>query len=366
MRFHFPPLSDDPKRPWGPWVDLDPDNISLSGMVADSIDAVRDRLLFVPTVQLKWAYCDPDTNLWSQSPDPGACVRAVYRHLWHRTPEIEDARLALQAQIDRIGAIKDNLAGFGYSQADLLYLNADQSFLTEHLKSIKDALKHVRGHSQGKRVLRTVISEALTETVIAPPNFNFRTQPIHGLPFLNGRLITGAVTQQDEDGTRQTRPSVRLVPYAPTDLVEQTRPIQRTFDMTGATRRADVRYLLDTGAEHAPDAPPARPYGWEWMLRGFLGLPRPSSPPRTARPSTQRTGPTSWTGASGRRGGTAARTPTCTGARSSRASRLTGPTCSTGSTASSRPRSSPTARRRSSGSRSCSARPTPASRPSST
>lgn len=59
MIFDIPPQQFDEKRPWSPWADLSQDTVSLSAVISDALVENAERILFVPTVQLRWAYCDP-------------------------------------------------------------------------------------------------------------------------------------------------------------------------------------------------------------------------------------------------------------------------------------------------------------------
>lgn len=304
MLFDIPPQNFGDKRPWSPWSDLSQDTISLAAVIHDALDANADRILFVPTVQLKWAYCDPETNLWSQYSTPERLVATTYALISQRTAYISDALSAFTLALQAIGDALDDPAANGFTPADIPVLTADRNTLTTLTARLKTILKHVEAHTMGGRILSTEITAQISARHQAPPDFNFRTVHIEGLPFLNGMLRSATRTvrpdPEDPDSLRLV-PDVLLVPYRPADRVEQTRPIQRHFDLEATHGRNVARtYLLDgqepaapgngpydsagDGGGDAPRLPLLRPHGWDWLVRGFLGLARSAEPPPYTHP----------------------------------------------------------------------------------
>ena len=293
--FHIPPQIFGDKRPWAPWVEMEPDSVSLAALIADAIISTEDRVMHVPTVQLKWAHCDEETNLWHQFATPDRCVRAVYDIIKGRVPEISDASAAFDATKQTLSDIIDDPAAAGYGPADLPVLHADRQILTTLHKRIISVLKNIDAHTMGGRIMRTEIVGQITDTRSAPPTFSFRTKHIDGLPFMNGVLrSTTSYRQAGPDPTdRSVVPGITFVEYKPSDMVEVTRPIDREFDLEEASIAQLNRHHLAAGlalGEH-PDItwdpveikPVAgdgvRPFGWDWLVRGFLGLNRSADPP---------------------------------------------------------------------------------------
>lgn len=308
MIFDIPPQLFGDKRPWSPWSGLSQDTVSLSAVIQDALDENAERILFVPTVQLKWAYCDPSTNLWSQYSTPERLVATTYALISQRTPYISDALRAFTEALASISDALDDPTAHGFSPADIPVLAADRQVLTSLTARLKTILKHIEAHTMGGRILTTEITAQISARLQAPPDFNFRTVHIEGLPFLNGMLRSATRTQsldpEDPDSLRLL-PDVRLIPYRPGDRVEQTRPIQRRFDLDQVHGRNVARtYLLDgqapaqpgsgpydtaadaeaCGPAPAPRLPLLRPHGWDWLVRGFLGLARSAEPPPYTHP----------------------------------------------------------------------------------
>ena len=270
--FALPDPLTSAHRWWLPWItELDPDTgLSLDALLAEAITPIRERFMFNESVHLKWAYCDPETNLWSQHSDPAILVSAVFTELLDYRDLIGDMRASLLACTDEIGLILDDPAAHGYATADVPNLRADQLILKGHIKSLERIRKLLIDHVNGGRQLRSAITQTLRE-FDGPAGFNFRTVEIIGLPFLNGRLVSGITPSIDPDTSKATyNSSPQFVPYAPSDHVEVSRPIPRDFDIISAIERSAERFAL---------ARSTRPFGWEWMSRGFLGLHRPSEPP---------------------------------------------------------------------------------------
>jgi hypothetical protein len=303
MIFDIPPQQFGEKRPWSPWADLSQDTVSLSAVISDALVENAERILFVPTVQLRWAYCDPATNLWSQYSTPERLVATTYALISARVPYITDALSAFTHALQSIGDALDDPAAHGFSPADIPVLQADRITLTALTKRLQTILKHVEAHTMGGRILATEITAQISARLQAAPDFNFRTVHIEGLPFLNGMLRSATrTTRRDPEDPDSTTllPDVRLTPYAPSDRVEATRPIQRHFDLDRVHGRNVARtYLLDgqapaapgngpyddgADAEAAPRLPLLRPHGWDWLVRGFLGLARSAEPPPYSRP----------------------------------------------------------------------------------
>ena len=295
--FDIPPQQFGEKRPWSPWADLSQDTVSLSAVISDALVENAERILFVPTVQLRWAYCDPATNLWSQYSTPERLVATTYALISARVPYITDALSAFTHALQSIGDALDDPAAHGFSPADIPVLQADRITLTALTKRLQTILKHVEAHTMGGRILATEITAQISARLQAAPDFNFRTVHIEGLPFLNGMLRSATrTTRRDPEDPDSTTllPDVRLTPYAPSDRVEATRPIQRHFDLDRVHGRNVARtYLLDgqapaapgngpyddgADAEAAPRLPLLRPHGWDWLV----GLPGPGPLRRAA------------------------------------------------------------------------------------
>lgn len=270
--FALPDRLDSPQWWWRPWVtDVDPDtDLSLDGLIELAIAPDADRYLFNEGVQLKWAYCSPETNLWSQYSDPGVLIDAVYRRILDARDLIADVHAGLIEGLDHVGNVLDDPVSWGYTTGDVPELRTHQITLRSHAKTVDRIRKLITDHVNGGRTLRQSVSQRL-RSITGPPEFNFRTVEIVGLPFLNGRLVSGVVAQTDAETGRVTYVSnPRFVPYGPEDHVEVSRPIPREFDLTAALERSAERFAL---------ARTGRPFGWEWLVRGFLGLTRPSEPP---------------------------------------------------------------------------------------
>jgi hypothetical protein len=309
MHFEIPTPDFDQKRSWAPWADLPIETVSLSAIVADALDAEAERILYVPTVQLKWAYCDPETNLWHQHAGPDRLVAITHERVLAALPQIQDASAAFTEALRTINEAIDDPTNHGYTPADLPVLHADRQTLGTLAKRLTTIVKHVEAHTMGGRILRNEVISQIVADRSAPPDFSFRTIHIDGLPFLNGMLRSSVRTDGASADEAIHRPNVRLVPYLPADHVEVTRPIQRTFDLNAVHARNTARtYLLDglspttpgngpfdpptppgggeggASAPQAPRLPLLRPHGWDWLVRGFLGLPRSATPPPYGHP----------------------------------------------------------------------------------
>ena len=257
---------------WRPWVtDVDPDtDLSLDGLIDLAIGPEAHRFMFNEGVQLKWAYCRPETNLWHQHSDPAVLIDAVYERILGARELLADVEAGLAEAVNHVGVILDDPVAYGYAAADVQELRIHHRTLRAHLKTVERIRKLVGEHVNGGRTLRQSVTQKL-RSMSGPPDFNFRTVEIVGLPFMNGRLTSGVAAQTDPETGRTSYVShPRFVPYEPSDHVEVSRPIPRDFDLRAALERSGERYSL---------ARTSRPLGWEWLVRGFLGLSRPAEPP---------------------------------------------------------------------------------------
>ena len=263
----FPEADHSDQRPWHPWVTADPDLLSVSAMVADALadPDLRSRHVYLPGSQFRHGYCPAPENVWVLEDRPDSLFEDVVAHVRaHAVPEARSVIDGANAALADIARALDDPAAAGFSPAEVPLLEADEAALKELVKHARTALKHVAQARNGSRVLKTVLNDSLPR-IAAPDGFSFRTSPIPGLPFTNGILYPSGHLNPDRGGP------VTFRPYGPEDRVWEGRTIERTFDTDKARTQAEARRRL-TGRIQ-------RPFGWEWLIRGFLGLPRPETPP---------------------------------------------------------------------------------------
>lgn len=275
--YAIPPLSDDPRRPWRERAYTPPDRLDLLALARDIVSDLDGRVLYTGSGSLRrYATCDPETHLWTpvDSIDLDLLTACLAQEA-----HVRDIHHALRDIHDEISDILDDPIGHGYALAELPLLQADQAEALRATKLAEGVHKTVASLHLGKgKPLLDLVRSTLQQTLTVPPGFNWKTVPITGLPFRNGRLVPSIGVSTT---TGETTYGARLTAYSPADHVSVERVIPRDFNLRAAQARQDgLRSYVQQDTET-----PVRPWGWEWLVRGFLGLPREATPPPTSTPT---------------------------------------------------------------------------------